>query len=1131
MNTRGYDQVPPQIPIQENFIPQRSYTGQNNLNYNSQPSVPVGYPSYNPQQYARTGPSYIPPIQTSAFGNAPPVTTHQTYNPAAYATPTQSTSYDWPLYNSAENTFTQPQQGPPVPPRPYEYASRVSYSPQPSVPPRSYSGAVPSLPTSPQSSYPAAYTPPAPPPPPFSAAADFPSSPVNNRPYGAISPTMQNTEYASRVDSAFINPNHRLPPLPSYPSLPTYDRGEDYIKATTENENGYQRSPNTSSHPSVTSSPIPQPSPHTPQRSLTANRHPQLRPLPGPPPASYEEAENQEDEAGFEVDELLDEVEATVMGRSPVTPIHRSPRTETLTAEPVSRESNSPNPLFSERDHPPLSPDMPYSHTNGNGKSPSGVESAGIDVNYDAYSDNSDAEAAAGLAAMQMAEEQEAADNARRNTFSNAHSRQFSHASRQSEGTPTENRGYGGGTPLASQYRYDDMATTLSPLDDFGLPPEDSIHPFPAFAARTDTGGSGGLVEPSSLNRRLSFEDGDEATLVDHESFVDHSSARTTARNSAQSGLESLSRHGSSRPLPRIPGADLAGSRRQTDSTIRPDYPQAPDEYDYGYAAASLAVQKARSVGSTSYTPQIIPPGRSVTDAEQRRRGAMRNNDLYDTLSPDAIGAGPGKLGDIVLPTIPSGKGRKFVAQKLTSNDFRLCAEPWAQSSILAWLKEMTDNESDLKEQAVVDGLVALFTHKVPTMNTADAEVLSNRVVEQMLSCGALIRDEEWVRFGTAEMTGVMFQLTGAGCYSPKLHNIAVSGRCYSYHCMRTLKKLDLQTQALGPQKTAEGWAEYYGLKKEDLENRTQKEVERQYNLHEIITGEDRYMEDLSVLQVLYRDGLAKSPQPIISPQRMASFLRDVFGKVEAVKQANEEHLLPQLKYRQKMEGPWIKGFADIFREWSRKARSAYIEYAISLPRALLKFKKETERNIVFKQFLDQVRSNERSRRLELDSFLKAPIARLQRYGLLLQTVLKHTTLEGIEKANLVIAIEEVKNMTLECDTRFAEQSKYADLEDLSYKLALRPGMEKVQLNLTHRGREIVYRGDLQRRGKGYGWLDVHGILFDHYLVLAKPVQSRDSVGGVKREAYDVSKLVRKFLFDGSSTNKILANTHGSSYS
>lgn len=1112
------------MPNQEQFMPQsRTYSAENAQNYGGQPPQQL-YASYNPQQYARNEVQSSSPIQHSLLTSISPSMTLHTYNPAAYASPTQSPTHDWP-YVPTGNAFAQAQQiqqaqqaqlqpPPPVPPRPLEYANRFAQNNVGTTISHRSHISNPSIRKSPplQSTYPAAYTPPAPPPPPFTVISDMPPSPTAIRSYNtAASPITHHSTLAARIEASSLSLNHRLPLLPSYPALANFPISRDYTTPSKE-EDGFQLSPVPSSQSSVYDAPIshsPIPPSHTPHRSDTTNRHPQLRPLPGPPPASYEEAENQQLDQDFGYHHPLEEVEGTVMARTPVTPSSRSPLAGRSGAEVTGFSSDTPEPLFSGVNRISPSPNAQYTHTNGGSDPSVGAESVGIDANYDANSDDSDAEAAAGLVAMQIAEAQEVADSARRNTIGNEHYRQLSYSSIGNRNASIRSELYAGQTPttIPLQLR-GNMPTTLSPLDDFGLPPEDSIHPFPSFVARTDIDGSGGLMEPSAHTRRLSFEDGDEATLVDQGDVFDQSSSQSTARSSMRSSVGIPSRHGS-RPLPRIPGSE-APFRRQTDHRPRNAYPQAPDEYEQGYSVSSLAVQKANSLGTHSNTPHIIPPGRSITDAEQRRRaqlGNTRSEDMYDVLSPESMAAGPNKLEDF-LPTIPSGKRKKFVASKLTSHDFGLCLEPWAHSSILRWLKQMAEGDTDLKEFMILDGLVALFTHKVPTMNTADAEVLSTGFVEQMFQWEVLIKDEEWVRFGAGEMTGVLFQLAGTGCYSSRLHDFTTTGRCYSYHCMRTLKKLALQTQLLEPQRTAEGWAEYYNLKKEDVENKTQKEIERQYNLHEIITGEDRYTEDLNVLQILYRDGLVNSPQPILSPQRLASFVKDVFGKVDAVKCANEEYLLPQLKYRQKEQGPWIKGFSDIFREWSRKARTAYVDYAVSLPSAILKFKKEAEKNVLFKQFLEQVRSNERSRRLELDSFLKAPISRLQRYGLLLQTVLKHTTVEGEEKSNLELAIEEIRNITLECDTRFAEESKRADIESLSYKILLRPGMEKVQLNLNHLGRAIILQGELTRRGKGYSWLDVYAILLDHYLILSKPVQVRDPVGGLRRESLDVSKLV-----------------------
>lgn len=428
------------------------------------------------------------------------------------------------------------------------------------------------------------------------------------------------------------------------------------------------------------------------------------------------------------------------------------------------------------------------------------------------------------------------------------------------------------------------------------------------------------------------------------------------------------------------------------------------------------------------------------------------------------------------------------------------------------------------------DALVALFTNKVPTMNIADAEVLSDLVVGDMYAAGTLHKQEEWVRFSPGTMSGVVFQLTRSGCYSPTVHDHVVPGRCYSHFCQRTLRKVSLQG---APSRATEDWATFYKVKKEDVEGIDKKEVERQNILHEIVQTEDGYMEQLNVLRLLYRDPLNSSDPPVVDPKRLKSFSKEVFGKVDAVKKANEDHLLPQLKYRQNEQGPFITGFSDIFRQWIRKAKTAYVDYAAGFPGATLMMRQELESNLDFRAFVDRARSNKLSSKLGWDTYLKAPITRLQRYSLLLSTVHKNMKQESGERSNLELAIEEIKAVTLECDSRVAEMQRKVDLADLGQKLILRPGMkDEVELNLNHLGRELIYRGDLQRTGgTRFNWLDCHALLFDHYFILAKTVAVQQRGFGGKVEKYDVSRLVSALsLFLKRNANTKAADTDGSSH-
>ncbi|KAL2161347.1 hypothetical protein VTH06DRAFT_8569 [Thermothelomyces fergusii] len=651
---------------------------------------------------------------------------------------------------------------------------------------------------------------------------------------------------------------------------------------------------------------------------------------------------------------------------------------------------------------------------------------------------------------------------------------------------------------------------------------------YPPFSdVSVDYGGTGGLLPPQ--DRRLSFDEGDERASIHSR----HSGSDSFAKDDYFYDQMFWHPGLSHRPLPAIPsqpadGGARASPRPSVSSGYQHNYslstdsrlPYPPDAPVLSQGQHFPQVERSVSVSNHSTTPPVQAPVRSRTDASDDRRRAhkhMSQPQAYSyhrgTVAPyESYDAGtPSSLAAYDVITLP--RKRRFVPSKLTAADFKRCAEPWALSSITSWIREMADGEPDLKRKTIEEAVLKLFCAKVPTMNVADAELLSARVVDCMFDAGILIPEEEWVKFGAGQLSGVLVQLTGSGCFAPKLHedeglaprlhDNGIPVRCYSHTCSRTLKKVNLDNMMSEEDVVVLDWATFHGVTKEEIQSKPKKEVERQNVLHEIVTGEEEYMGQLDVLRLLYRDWLRAWQPPIIAENRMEKFIDAVFGKVDAVQQINKEHLLAQLKYRQQEQGPWIVGFSDLFREWIRKARPIYIEYCSSFPYASYLIRKEAARNLLFRQFLDVVRDHKRSKRLEWTTFVKAPITRLQRYGLLLETVKKNMPGESEEKTNLERALEEIKKVTHECDEKVAEMTKKVELLELQSMLVLRPGFQSV-LNLDHLGRELLKQGDLQRQGsKGVRWVDTHALLFDHYFILAKAVPSKD---GRTDKKYDVSK-------------------------
>ncbi|CAL3970939.1 unnamed protein product [Diplocarpon coronariae] len=1124
--------------------------------YPSSPQSPLlSQPSYNPQHFSRTQSQTQPSPYQAQPSYAPTPTTHQPYNPALYQAPQQSSQparqatvsgYNDPAPSYNSGVMQQPPQTPS-----YWSSSQNVQQFAPPVPGRPRHQSIHEQPlASPTHSSSSS----APHPPPITLHNPPPSAPY----------PLNGESYRPSSNQA----NVQFPEYGSYAQQQSSSSHGSY-----DDQSLFNREKRSSSHSAGGTQALALSQSGQPISGIGIQRHPTLRPLPNAP---REDAGDDDDwgienpDEGVSQEQLFADI-GDALGTS-----------GSRFGRPQGHTGIEGDLLDGELQH--LNQYNPRATTLGTGGagrqlSIASTVSNELDSHYDDYDDDeSDLEAAAGLEAMRIAEEQDQR-GATGALSLGTHEPQPTRELSQDESSDSDYKhmdlGLAGGGYDAHMSYGDDLntghssemddqsrplptpqdfgradshnrvlAVGLGGMTDYSIPGVGDIHPFPAFeAARVDTSGTGGLERPTSQSHRLSFDEGDEQVSLRSRLSDSRLSGRSGSESPSRDDMPELFYHpgmstsSHNRPLPAVPPL----SENSIPQLLPAGSYRAQHQYTHSYSSSTEGlrsqynpaisdvypptnmltpngqyVPRSSSLSSHSSTPQAVPPVRSKTDAEERQarqkaaKVGMRQPsglDGYDN------GATPTSSVALDLPALPAGRRKKFSPSRLSTHEYSKCQEPWALSDIAAWIRELAGGESgegepDLRQKSIEDGLVALFTHKVPTMNTADAETLSRRVARSMFDAGILVPEEEWVKFGQGTITGVLWQLTGSGCYSPKVHEQEVHGRCYSHHCTRTLKKINLHTNVLEPSRKSEDWVTFFKLTKELLEGSSKKEIERQNNLHEIVMSEDTYMDQINVLRVLYRDNLASWQPPIISKNKVTKFITSVFGKIEAIKEVNENYLLAQLKYRQKEQGPWVIGYSDIFREWIRKARAAYVEYAAGFPYAVYLVRKEAGRNLLFRQFLDQARDNKLSGRLDWNTYLKAPITRLQRYTLLLGTVFKNMTQDTEEKVTLATAIEEIKAVTLECDAKVDEQTKKVEMIELQGKLYLRPGMERVELNLDHLGRELIFQGDLQRAGANrFAWLETHAILFDHYLVLAKTVAKADSATGPKKVVYDVSKL------------------------
>ncbi|KAI0384494.1 CNH domain-containing protein [Hypomontagnella monticulosa] len=1140
--------------------PHRSNYGNSNVamagyQHQYQPSTPPTPSTYNPQAFPRSqstslpyhphpsanrwGQSNTPAAPYSPTSATPNNFNHAPYNPAAYsggAPPQRQSTYaGYTTYNNHQSYGSPPLNQSPYFQSQPTYAPPSTHSAQSSTPPTTY-------PTNyDRNTYGSAYP----------SATSAAPPPTLTTSYDSLQPqyTTSHSNDATSPQATFYSSDSSTSSQAPYPTHSQIPVGPNY---SASDPHSFL---NRTSRSNSAASPIPSPPAHS--QSVTGlARHPTNAPLPSRPVDSIAEEPYTSNgtsapsitEEYITQDSIMQDIEAEL----------RRARNGSLHNRPAAFDQrNGALPEGDLQNLRRLTSNASYHSTattlinqdEGSGVNRYSSNASTLNRNhsnnpyaYEDYDgDESDPEGAAGAWALQQAEEDDRRFSSVGGTFP-----YFSQPEAPAQQTlpthreePSSDSDYAGmdlglmGGGYAGNLTYDNNlgsppASETTPGDTQALPTPRSNHAsqrshgsnrYPAFEqADVDYEGTGGLQPPTA--HRLSFDEGEErVSLHSRQSGSDSPPKEDYPDMFYHPGL-------SNRPLPAIPASSDSSSMLSVQSPSRAGHqhgyslsvdsrPYTGPDAQYGQNAQQLQVERSISLSSHSTSPHVQPPGRSKTDATEDRNARLRHMRQQQQLAAqqglpyEGYDTGTGSSINYDVITLPSGRRRKFQPEKLTIVDVRSCSEPWALSGIAKWIREMAEGEPDLKRKTLEDGLVRLFCLKVPTMNVADAEALGTQVADSMLEAGILVPEEEWLKFGPGSISGVLWQLTGSGCYAPKLHEIDdditghdVPARCYSHHCTRTLKKANLDDLISNGVKTID-WATFYNMTKESIEGKDKKEISRQNILHEIVTSEEMYMDRLEVLRILYRDRLLQTQPRIIAEGRIEKFVSNVFGKADAVQQVNMDHLLAQLKYRQKEQGPWVVGFSDIFREWVRKAKIAYVDYASAFPYARYMVKKEAEKNFLFRQFLEENRAHPRSQRLDWTSYLKDPITRLQRYSLLLETVLKNMKQDSEEKANLKRAIEEVKSMTLECDAKVDEMQKKVTMIELDQMLVLRPGFH-ADLHLDHLGRELILQGDLTRMGsKGVRWVDTHALLFDHYLILAKLVVSRD---GRQDRKYDVSK-------------------------
>lgn len=469
-----------------------------------------------------------------------------------------------------------------------------------------------------------------------------------------------------------------------------------------------------------------------------------------------------------------------------------------------------------------------------------------------------------------------------------------------------------------------------------------------------------------------------------------------------------------------------------------------------------------------------------------------------------------------LLPTIPRG------LKKISSSDYETCGQVWSRTCLFYWIRNIGINtDSDF-----VELVTGLFTHTVPTLSDNFVRKIATDLLVSYMSAGEITKSPTgnyFLTFGDSVADGILPHFSNAGCYSTRCHTNLTTNRCYSSRCSRTIRsKHTYKSREQLSKEESEDWAKYWNLSKDEepLRSLDSREIQRQYQIHEVVYSETDYLADLKILRDVFLQSL------LDLGQTDQDFTRLVFGQLHRLIELSEKSLGPALQDRQSTQGPLVSNIGDVFLTWIKLARTTYVQFAAEMRYADRSLRTQRAHNPKIREWLLRCEADPRTKKLDFFSYHGSPTRRMQRYALLIGDVLRRSPEDSFDREPLERAIAEIKAVCQECDARVKISEDKIYLMDLSSRLMWKS--TKKDLSLTDPSREIKHKGDLQRKSESYtSWQMREVILLDNYLFCVKQV--KDGPQKVtSREPIPIDYLIIDD-FDGivykSSSTKLLGGT------
>ncbi|KAJ3993116.1 Dbl homology domain-containing protein, partial [Lentinula boryana] len=304
---------------------------------------------------------------------------------------------------------------------------------------------------------------------------------------------------------------------------------------------------------------------------------------------------------------------------------------------------------------------------------------------------------------------------------------------------------------------------------------------------------------------------------------------------------------------------------------------------------------------------------------------------------------------------------------------------------------------------------------------------------------------------------------------------------------LQTVAQLRTFQQAMG--RGVPGKWEWHDLvSKETRESLQRKECKRQSIIFELIKGEMAYAKDLENIDIMYIRPLREADPPIITRDRLESFITDVFHNFAEL-HAHHQRLVEKFHEVQTEEFPVIRSVTAAVFDAALNFREAYMEYIPNYPIAEYRIDDEMANNPAFKTFVEQCVRHPDAHRLDMKNFINRPIPRLLRYELLLKGILDETPEGHEDRVEIPQVLEVIKAVGKDAEPGVVSAKQKVELWRYNSNIVFKPG-EWIDMDLLDKNRSLIHTGRLLRQPDGglewNGWGELFVLLFDNYVVMTK---------------------------------------------